>query len=305
MLEEPLNQNDRTAPRYEKNEGLGVSCTPAGLSLAGVPLLTATPIGFAPRPTSELGELMKRAYDHDVDLAALSSGLDVVAKALNGGDLGRAMIAAMHLKLPELSWANAVRVARSDESLVKFNIDELRDWLGRWTTGGAPKPSRPTRVGPRTVQIPGGSQPRQGRRQMISPAVIAAAIPMRSATLAPMQVAEGAAVGEEIAGGGPWDPFADIAALGTLGVGLLLEARRRSANGSGRTRPSRTRSRPLGSFDDECEDLHSRELINCQIVRATRGNSKGEVCRQTAFTRYAECLRFGPSGITTPLYEGD
>lgn len=214
-----MNQTERNAPRLGGNKGLGVSCTPAGLSLAGVPLLTVTPTGLARRPTSELSELMKRAYDHDVDLETLSSGLDVVAKALNSGDLGRAMIAAMHLKLPELTWANAVRLARSEEALNKFNIDELRDWLGRWTTGGAARPGSSARASRRPAHPPGGPRPRQESRRITSPAAVAAAIPMRSAALTPMQVAEGAAVGEEAAGGGPVDPFADILALGTLGRG--------------------------------------------------------------------------------------
>ena len=301
-----MNQTERNEPRFEENKGLGVICTPTGLSLAGVSLLRATPIGFAPRPISELSELMKRAYDHDVDLAALSSGLDVVAKALNGGDLGRAMIAAMHLKLAELSWANAVRLARSEDALNKFDIDELRNWLGRWTTGGAAKPSKPTRANPRTVQMPGGSQPRQERRRTISPAAVAAAIPMRSATLAPMQVAEGAAVGEEIAGGGPWDPFADLAAIGTLGVGALLATRRQPGAGRRAQRGwSQNGAIPLGPDDDECEELLTRDRINCQIVNSTKGYQKGSVCRAVAMERYSECRAGGLGNVRTPPYWGN
>ena len=33
--------------------GLGLSCTPTGVSLAGVPLLRQTQAGFVPRPGSE------------------------------------------------------------------------------------------------------------------------------------------------------------------------------------------------------------------------------------------------------------
>jgi hypothetical protein len=300
-----LSQTKLGDSPHGTGESLGLNCTADGLSLAGVSLLRAAVAGFVPRSAGELGELMKYAYDHDVDLTALSSGLDVVAKALNDGDLGRAMIAAMHLKLPELSWSSAARVAHADGALCKFDVDELRDWLGRWTTGGAAKPRATPTVKPQAARTPSGSTPRREGMRIVSPAAAAVAIPMRSTALAPTQIAGGAAVGEEVAGGGPLDPFADILAAVTLGAGLLLEARSRSGSRSGRRVPSRARSLPLGSYDDECEDLLNRESINCKIVGATRGAWKGEVCRQTAFTRYAECLRHGPSGITTPLYEGD
>jgi hypothetical protein len=42
--------------------GLGLSCTPAGVSLAGVPLLRRTEAGFVPRPGSEVTSLLRAAY---------------------------------------------------------------------------------------------------------------------------------------------------------------------------------------------------------------------------------------------------
>jgi hypothetical protein len=64
--------------------GLGLSCTFAGVSLAGVPLLRRT-------------------------------------------------------RTPELSPEAALRLAKADEDLTKYNFnpDELRDWHGRWTGDGA------------------------------------------------------------------------------------------------------------------------------------------------------------------------
>ena len=41
--------------------GLGLSCTPTGVSLAGVPLLLPTRAGFVPRPLSEIALLLKAA----------------------------------------------------------------------------------------------------------------------------------------------------------------------------------------------------------------------------------------------------
>ena len=131
---------------YRLNEGpggLGLSCTDTGLSLAGVPLLRTTPLGFKPRPAAEIGALTKRAYGDDIDLTRLVSGLEVVAGALNRADLGRAMVAATQLRLPELDWDGAVRIARAEHALAKFDPSEPRDRRGRWTigAGAAPTPS--------------------------------------------------------------------------------------------------------------------------------------------------------------------
>jgi hypothetical protein len=58
---------------------LGLACTSAGVSLAGVPLLRRTQAGFIPRPVSEIASLLKAAYgDHPI---ALQSRLDSIAQA--------------------------------------------------------------------------------------------------------------------------------------------------------------------------------------------------------------------------------
>jgi hypothetical protein len=119
------------------------------LSLAGVPLLQKTALGFEPRSAREIEALAKSAYGANVEPARWLPGLGVVAKALNRGDLGRAMIAALQLRLTELDWGGAIRVAHTDDALAKYDPNEPRDWRGRWTTGGgaagsaAPKPGRP------------------------------------------------------------------------------------------------------------------------------------------------------------------
>ena len=45
--------------------GLGLSCTPTGVSLAGVPLLRKTQAGFVPRSASEIATLLRTAYGED------------------------------------------------------------------------------------------------------------------------------------------------------------------------------------------------------------------------------------------------
>ena len=117
--------------------GLGLSCTFAGVSLAGVPLLRRTRAGFVPRPTSEITSLLRAAYGED--LTGLQSRLAAIAQALNSGDFTSAMIAAVHTRTPELSPEAALRLAKADGELTKYNFnpDELRDRHGRWTRDGA------------------------------------------------------------------------------------------------------------------------------------------------------------------------
>jgi hypothetical protein len=120
---------------------LGLSCNKQGLALAGVPLLLHAAHGFAPRSPAEIARLLSAAYDIEADVTSVIAGLGVVAKALNGGDTVRAMIAAAQLKLPALDWDGAVRIARAEEALQKYSPNQPRDWHGRWTTGGAGGPA--------------------------------------------------------------------------------------------------------------------------------------------------------------------
>jgi hypothetical protein len=117
--------------------GLGLSCTPAGVSLAGVPLLRRAHAEFVPRRASEVALLLKTAYGKD--LPGLQSRLGAIAQALNSGDFAPAMIAAVHTRTPELSHEAALRLANADEALTKYNYnsDEPKDWHGRWTREGS------------------------------------------------------------------------------------------------------------------------------------------------------------------------
>src|SRR5579862_1461123 len=117
--------------------GLGLSCTHAGLSLAGVALLQKTRAGFAPRPAPEIAALIEAAYGAESDPIRLESSLGAISRALNSGDIARAAIAAVLTRTPELSSEAAARLAETDENLTKYNPDEPRDWHGRWTDGGS------------------------------------------------------------------------------------------------------------------------------------------------------------------------
>jgi hypothetical protein len=127
--------------RGSQLNGLGLNCTSEGVSLAGAPLLRKTIAGLAPRPADELAMLMKSAYGHDIDPARSYPGLDVIAQALNRGDMGRAMVASIHLRLPDLNEEGVAHIALADKALNKFDPNESRDERGRWTTGGGSPPS--------------------------------------------------------------------------------------------------------------------------------------------------------------------
>jgi hypothetical protein len=119
----------------------GLSCTPDGVTLAGIPLIRNTPTGFVPRPPDEIASLRKAAYgDRSM---ALPSRLGAIAKALNSGDFASAMIAAVHTQTPELDADAAMRLAQADDRLTKYdyNPEEPRDRRGRWTAGGSNAPT--------------------------------------------------------------------------------------------------------------------------------------------------------------------
>ncbi len=145
---------------------LGLSCNESGVALAGVPLLRRCSKGFVPRPRLELEHLLSRAYETEVNATSVASGLEVAARALNQGDMARAMVAAVQLKLPELDWHGAVRIAQADARLAKYNPDQPRDWHGRWTTGDSESPNvvspvslRPSRRRPVTPMPVGFIRP--------------------------------------------------------------------------------------------------------------------------------------------------
>ena len=136
-------------------DGLGLSCTPAGLSLAGVPLLRRTQTGFVPRPAYEVASLLKAAYGEDS--TRLQSRLGVIAQALNRGDFAAAMITAVHTRTPELSRESAMRLVNAEQKIKKYNYspDEPRDWHGRWTRDGAASQASPVGSGITSDQVAG------------------------------------------------------------------------------------------------------------------------------------------------------
>ncbi len=118
-------------------QGPGLCCDATGLRLAGVALLHKGEDGFTARSSDEIDALLVCAYGDGPDRPRLSdSGLETVARALNQGDLAKAMTAAVFLRLPEPDPNGAARIACADELLAKYDPDQPRDDHGRWTSGG-------------------------------------------------------------------------------------------------------------------------------------------------------------------------
>ncbi|MEA1650653.1 hypothetical protein UAJ10_16725 [Nitrospirillum sp. BR 11164] len=149
--------------------GLGVSCTGEGLALAGVPLLVKGAGGFRARPAAEVAVLLKRAYAGAGPGATVLPGISKIADALNRGDLVQAMIRAVHLRLPELDWDAAVRLARANDNLAKYSPDQPRDWHGRWTDGnGVAEGGEPAEAKPKNAD--GHETPvRPGKKETDAP----------------------------------------------------------------------------------------------------------------------------------------
>jgi hypothetical protein len=115
----------------------GAYCGPEGLYLGPSPLIARIDGAYRLRAEDEIAALLAAA-DIEADAAVLVPGLRLVAAALQHGETARALIAAVHLRLPEIPEEGIARIARADE-LLKYNFDpnEPRDWHGRWTDEGS------------------------------------------------------------------------------------------------------------------------------------------------------------------------
>jgi hypothetical protein len=117
----------------------GLCCDKNGLTLAGIPLLVSEDSGFEPRPTDELQGIFDAAYGADAGIDAESRfpGLRSVARALGAGDLSRAMIASLLLKLPDIDADGVARLASARMLKANYNPTEARGWHERWTAGNS------------------------------------------------------------------------------------------------------------------------------------------------------------------------
>jgi hypothetical protein len=92
---------------------------------------------FEPRGGVELEEIFDRTYGYETSWQSRIRSVNLVADALNKGEMARAMMVAVLMRLPHPG--STIRMADVDGTLAKagFNPDEPRDEQGRWTNGGA------------------------------------------------------------------------------------------------------------------------------------------------------------------------
>jgi hypothetical protein len=127
MYQPPLFKLDQNP------EGKGLRCDPGGLFFRGNALLQRNEEGnFEAR--SDVG--LRKSFGSDANLESRIRSVKLVANALNNGEMARAMMTAVLMRLPDPT--GAVRVVDAEAGLAKagYNPDEPRDERGRWTTGG-------------------------------------------------------------------------------------------------------------------------------------------------------------------------
>jgi hypothetical protein len=118
-------------------KGRGLRCDSDGLFLGREALLRRDARGnFEALPVAELRKILRRTYGDEGNWNSCIRSVELVAKALNKGEMARAMMTAVLMRLPDPG--DPFRIADIDDVLAKagFNPDEPRDERGRWTTGG-------------------------------------------------------------------------------------------------------------------------------------------------------------------------
>jgi hypothetical protein len=97
----------------------GLHCTANGLTYGGIKLVAKAGDRFQPCQP-QIDRIASAG------LTISPTGLQTIASFLNKGELGLAMIGALHLRLPDLA---AMRLAKAG-----FDPNEARDDQGRWTS---------------------------------------------------------------------------------------------------------------------------------------------------------------------------
>jgi hypothetical protein len=133
----------------EERDGLGLCCGEDGLFLANTSLLDRQPEGFVPRAQADLETVLSRGFGFAVSLDRVMGGLNTVASALNAGDLCRARIAAVHLRLPDLPDALARLDMQLEDVALKLDRIAKTTAAGDWNpaSGAGWDPEKHPRAG--------------------------------------------------------------------------------------------------------------------------------------------------------------
>ncbi|MGD0192594.1 MAG: hypothetical protein ABSD74_17795, partial [Rhizomicrobium sp.] len=115
----------------------GLRCDADGLFLARNSLLRKDDEGhFQPRAAPDLRQIFSGLYGNEADWESRIRSVNLVAKALNKGDMARAAMTAVLMRLPDPEGPDCFADQRGPLAKAGFNPDELRDERGRWAIGG-------------------------------------------------------------------------------------------------------------------------------------------------------------------------
>jgi hypothetical protein len=117
--------------------GRGLRCDGGGLFLGRDALLRKNDEGdFEARSDAELEKTLSGVYGGGTKWESHIRSVKLVANALNKGDMARAAMTAVLMRLPDPG--TPVRIADMNGALAKagYDPDEPRDERGRWTNGG-------------------------------------------------------------------------------------------------------------------------------------------------------------------------
>jgi hypothetical protein len=123
-----MNKSRRHAPMGSSlnapGDTLGVSFSSGGPSIGTVRLLENRNGVLSPRPIGDLEYILGLAFDRTFDVARYVPALNGIARALNAGDIGQAMLRVQLLNLPSLPDEAALRRAAEAEDLLKASPDD-------------------------------------------------------------------------------------------------------------------------------------------------------------------------------------
>jgi len=120
---------------------LGLSCDDEGLLLAGNCRLIQACLNrdghlfYRARPASEFNALLTAAYGEPVDATPLYSAVEHIANLMTERNWSRARLAALHLRLPELTDTSAAARVLKVDALLKVTASFDPDKHPRWPMG--------------------------------------------------------------------------------------------------------------------------------------------------------------------------
>jgi hypothetical protein len=128
-------------------DNLGLACNEEGLFLGRTPLIGRRDGRFVVRDGHDVGRLLSRAYQTEVDPKPLLGGLATVAAALNANDLLLARIAAVHLRIPDLPDRAARERMEVEDRLIKYARGRFVAKSGHWNPALHPRAGTPPNPG--------------------------------------------------------------------------------------------------------------------------------------------------------------